>query len=131
MRMLRSAWQALEILGAARDLATETRRFNWELAPRATFFLQAEQADIRLRAHERREIQATIKLQAGIGWQLLTDQDEAGVYIIARRKPVIGSMSWSRFDISLPADAHISLKLAHCQVCLEDLSASLDFAPFV
>lgn len=129
-RMLRKAWKALEIVGAARELAIETRRFNWDVAPRTTFFLQAEHTDVRLKAHERPEILATIKLQAGFGWHLVTDQDEAGVYIIARRKPVIGSVGRGRFDIALPADARVSLKLEHCQLCLDDLKASLDLPPF-
>ena len=128
--MLQKAWSAFKLIGAARDLAIETRRFSWEAAPGATFFLQAEFADIRLVKRERREIAAKIELQAGFGWQLLTDQDEAGVYIIARRKAVIGGMSRGRFEIALPGDAHISLKLEHCQLCLADLNTALDLPPF-
>ena len=45
---LRKAWKALEIIGAARDLAIETRRFSWDAAAGTTFFLQAEYADIQL-----------------------------------------------------------------------------------
>lgn len=129
MRMLKSAWKALEIVGAARELAIETRRFNWEVAARTTFFLQAEYADIRLATHERHAVLARLKLQAGFGWQLVTDQDEAGVYIIAKRKPVIGSIGRARFDITLPADARISLKLEKCKLCLDDLSAAFDWPP--
>ena len=61
-------------------------------------------------------------------WQ--PTQDEAGVYIIARRKPLVGSIGRCKFDISLPADVHISLKLEHCLLCLQDLSATLDFPRF-
>ena len=129
-RMLDSAWKALKLLGAARELAIETRRFNWELAAGATFFLQAEYAEINLATHERHEALATIELQAGFSWQLLTDQDEAGVYVIARRKQLIGGIGRSRFDIALPRDAHISLKLAQCRLCLNDMNASLDLPPF-
>lgn len=129
MRLLDNAWKALKLVGAARELAIETRRFNWELAPGNTFFLQAEYADISLRTHHRREVMAKVELQAGFGWQLLTEQDEAGVYIIARRKPLIGSIGRSRFDITVPDDIHISFKLDHCKVCLDDLNTSLDLPP--
>ena len=129
-RMLDSAWKALKLVGAARELAIETRRFNWDVAAGRTFFLQAEYADIHLLIHERHEILAKVELQAGFGWQLLTDQDEAGVYIIARRKALIGSIGRGRFDITLPADVHVSLKLEHCQVCLDDLNTALDLPPF-
>ena len=125
MQALRKAWQALEIIGAARDLAIDTRRFSWDAA-----YLQAEQADIRLTTHERGTILAKIELRASFGWQLVTDRDEAGVYIIARRKPLIGSVGRARFDITLPADLHVSLKLEHCQVCLVNVNAELDLPPF-
>ena len=129
-RMLDSAWKAFKLLGAARELAIETRRFNWDVAPGATFFLQAEHAAITLATHEAPEILARVELGAGFGWQLLTDQDEAGVYIIARRKQLIGGIGRSRFDIVLPKDAHLSLKLEQCRLCLVDLTASLDWPPF-
>lgn len=130
MRTLRKAWNALEIIGAARDLAIETRRFSWDAAAGTTFFLQAEQADIRLTRHEQLTIFAKIELRAGFGWQLVTDHDEAGVYIIARRKALIGSVGRARFDITLPSDLHVSLKLEHCQVCLVNVNAALDLPPF-
>ncbi len=129
MRMLDNIWNVLRIVGAARELALETRRFNWKVAAGTTFFLQAEYADIRLEAHERPEILAKVELQAGFGWQLATDQDEAGVYMIARRKALIGSISRAKFDIKLPEQTHISLKMKNCQVCLAELDRALDLPP--
>ena len=129
MRLLANAWNALKLVGAARELAIETRRFNWDVTTGSTFFLQAEQADIRLVTHRRPEVLAKIELQAGFGRQLLTEQDEAGVYIIVRRKPLIGSIGRCRFDITLPDDIHISFKLDQCKVCFDELTTSLDFPP--
>ncbi len=122
--------QALKLAGAARELAIETRRYNWDIAGGATFYLEAEHADIRLARQDSQAISAKIELVAGFGWQLATDADEAGVYIIARRKPLVGSIGRCKFDISLPADVQISLKLEHCLLCLQDLSATLNFPRF-
>lgn len=130
MPKLDNIWKAFRIVGAARELAIETRRFNWPVAAGTTFFPQAEYADIHLVAHERPEIQARVELQAGFGWQLVTDQDEAGVYVIARRKALIGSISRAKFEIKLPQQTHVSLKLKNCQVCLAELSTALDLSPF-
>lgn len=129
MRMLDNVWKALRIVGAARELAIEKRRFNWKVAAGTTFFLQAEYADIHLVAHDRLEVLAKVELQAGFGWQLATDQDEAGVYMIARRKTLIGSIGRARFEIKLPEQAHISLKLKDCKVCLAELNTALDLGP--
>ena len=130
MRQMDKVWKALKIAGAARELAIETRRLSWQAAAGTTFFLQAEYADIHLAAHERQEIIAKVELQAGFGWQLASEQDEAGVYIIARRKALIGSMGRCKFHITLPKEVHISLKLEHCQVCLAELNTALELPPF-
>ena len=130
MRMLDNVWRALRIVGAARELAIDTRRFNWNVAAGTTFYLEAEYADIHLVSHDRPEVLAKVELQAGFGWQLATDQDEAGVYMIARRKALIGSIGRAKFDIKLPEQVHISLKLENCQVCLADFNTTLDLPPF-
>lgn len=130
MRLMDNIWKALKLVGAARDLALETRRFRWEAAARTTLYLEAEHADIRLSAHDQREVQARIELQAGFGWQLATDQDRAGVYIVARRKPLIGALGRGQFDLVVPADLRLSLKLQDCLLSLDGLSASLEFPHF-
>ena len=130
MRHLGNLRKALGLFGAARNLAIETRRYEWELSTPNTFYLEAENADIRLSSHERNEIQATVELQAGFGWHLATDQDEAGVYMVARRKPLVGAIGRARITVALPADVHLRLKLERCRLSLLDLSALLEFAPF-
>ena len=130
MRYVDKLWQALKLVGAARDLAFESRQFRWAAAEGATLYLEAEQADIRLAAHDQREVLARIELQAGFGWHLVTDKDPAGVYIVAKRKPLIGAMGRGKIDITTPADLHISLKLQDCRLCLDGLNASLDFPRF-
>ena len=131
MRHLGHLRKALQLSGAVRDLAFETRRLQWEVASPNTLYLDVEYADIRLSsAQDSRQIQAKVELQAGFGWQLATDQDEAGVYIVARRKALIGSIGRAKVSISTPPDVHISLKLNRCQLCLVDLNTSLDLEPF-
>lgn len=129
MRHLGGLWQAVKLLSSARNLAIETRRFDWRVTPPSTFYLDAEYADIRLVTEEGGLISAKVEVPLGIGWQLATDQDEAGVYIVAKRKPVIGSISRAKFTVALPSALHISLKLAHCQLRLDDFSARLELPP--
>ena len=115
----------MNLVNSARELAIETRRFQWKVTAPNTFFLQAEHADIRIGTTNRASISAKAELQVGIGWQLATDQDEAGVYIVARRKPVIGSIGRAKFTIALPPGIHLSLKLDHCQLCVWKISILL------
>ena len=129
MRHLSSLWQTLQWLGSARDLTLESRNYQWEAAPPMTFFLQAEQAAITLARHDKPQILAKVELQAGFGWQMAAEQDEAGVYLVAKRKPLIGGIGRGKFDIALPPGIHITLKLTRCQLRFNKLNATLDFPP--
>ena len=130
MRHLGNFWKAAQLLNSARDLALETQRFRWDVTTPGTLFLQAEQSDIRLGWHDQPQILAKVELRAGFGWQLTTDQDAAGVYIVALRKPVIGSIARGKFHFTLPRGVFISLKLKQCQLRFDDLTATLDLPPF-
>lgn len=130
MRRLGYVWKAAQLLNAARDFAIESQRFRWDVAIPSTLFLQAEQFDIRLRIHDQPQILATAELRAGFGWQLTTDQDAAGVYVVAVRKPVIGSIARGKFTFHCPRGIFISLKLQHCRLCFDDMTACLELPPF-
>ena len=129
MSRLDRLWQALKLLSSARDLARETRQLEWSVSPPNTFYLQAEHCDISLAWHDRPIIMAKLELDAGIGWQWKSDQDEAGVYLALRRKPVLGSIGKGKCSVKLPPGVHISLELEDCQVCIQGLSATLDLPP--
>ena len=131
MRHLGNIAKAARLLNAAHDLAFESQRFRWDVAIPSTLFLQAEQSDIRLSFHDKPQILALVELRAGFGWQLTSDQDAAGVYVVAARKPVIGSIARGKFTFHCPRGIYISLKLEQCQLCLDDLTASLDLPPFL
>ncbi|MCY4464528.1 MAG: hypothetical protein OXE46_03220 [Chloroflexi bacterium] len=131
MAQLERLWRALKLLGAARDLAVEKRQYRWDIKPPNTFYLKAEHADIHLRPHDEARILTTIELRGGFGWQIATDQDEAGVYIIARRKPIVGSIGRGRFSVLLPPGIHISLKLEHCRLRMDNLNGGIEFPPDV
>ena len=129
MRHLDSLWRAFNALSAARDLTLDTRRFQWQIQLPNTVYIQAEHARIRIAPHERMEVLAKIELQAPFGWQLAAEQDAAGVYIIARRKALIGKIGRGQFDIKMPRGLHLSLKLENCQLCLDDWARQLDIPP--
>ncbi len=129
MRRGRKLWRAVELISSARELALEKRRYTWQVAVPNTFYLDAENADIRISARNGEELAATVELPVALAWRLRTEQDAAGVYIIARRKPLLGSVGRARFDISLPRGLHISLKLEKCRLCLDNMYQSLDLPP--
>ena len=130
MRHLGSIWKGIKLIGSARDLALETRRFQWTVTLPNTFFVQAEHCDINLSWHDRLLVVAELELQASFGWQWTTDQDDAGVYVVARRKPLIGSVGRGRFSFTLPHGIHVSSRLENCRLCCHGLHTSLELPPF-
>ncbi|MXX82609.1 MAG: hypothetical protein F4Y70_03940 [Chloroflexi bacterium] len=131
MARLGGLWRALNLLGSARDLAVERRRYEWAVQPPKSLFLAVEQSDIHLKPHDEARIVATIELRGGFSWQIATDQDEAGVYIIARRKAIVGSIGRGKLHILLPPGLRLSLALAHCRLRMDDLNGEIEFPPDV
>ncbi len=126
---MRRLWKAAALVSAARDLALETRRFRWDLEDQGTFFLQAEQTDIRIAGRAPGLAMAKLELPASFGWQWKVDQDEAGLYIVIRRKPVIGGIARARIQIELPRSLRLSLKLRRCALCLDDFAPTYEIPP--
>ena len=129
MQHLENLRQALHLLNSARGLAVESKTYQWTVKPAMTFFLQAEHADVKLARHDKSQVLAKVELRAGFGWQMAAEQDEAGIYMVAKRKPLIGSIGRGKFDVTLPGGIHVTLKLEQCQLCFNSLNASLDFRP--
>ena len=126
MRALHGISQAWEILAAARDLTRQTRQFEWTIAAGTSFFLDAEYAKIDLMRADEDTIHAEMNLRSARSWALATDQDEAGVYIVLKRKPLIGSFGGARIRVSVPAGVHVSLKLMRCELRCHDISEMLE-----
>lgn len=129
MQRFENLWKAVSVVSSVRDLAVESKTYQWDVTLPLTFFLDVEYADVMLKRHDTPQIMAQVELQAGFGWQVVTDQDDAGVYIIAKRKPLIGTMGRGKFIITLPHTIHTTLKLEHCQLTLDDLTTTIDLPP--
>ena len=129
MRQLRNLWKAFDLLGSFRDIAYESTAYHWEVAPPASFYLDAEHAAITLARHEEEQIAAQVKLRASFAWTLATEQDRAGVYLVLRRKPVIGDFARARLALAVPQGLHISLRLRACQLRIEGFDGELELPP--
>jgi len=129
MQHLENLWKAVNIVGSMRDLAIESKTYQWDVAPPITFFLHVEHADVTIKRHDDPVILARTEIQAGFGWQVVTDQDDVGVYIVGKRKPLIGTIGRAKFTITVPHSIHVTLKLEHCKLTLDDLHTTFDLPP--
>ena len=81
---------------------------------------------MRIARQDVPQIEVMSLLQAPFGWRVAAEQDDAGVYFVALRRPVIGSMAWASFLVTVPRDAHLALKLEHTRLCLEDVKGVME-----
>jgi hypothetical protein len=129
MEKLNLLWQAVNVAGELRDIARERRSYVFNTPEPTTFYLRAERASVSIRRWAQARIEVQLRLDAAFGWNVATDQDEAGVYVVAHRRRVIGGMSRALFEIALPQPTYLMLKLHQGKLILEDLDGTLQIPP--
>jgi len=129
MQHLNTLWQAVNVASSVTELARHTQTFHFGVRGAVTFYLQAENVEVRIFRWTEPKIEVTAQLQAAFGWRLGTDQDEAGVYVVARRRLVVGTLSSAVFKVLVPRDTYLMLKLADSRVVLEHLDGTLHVPP--
>jgi len=129
MQRLETLWKLVNAASTVRDMAITSRVLEFTVQPPVTFYLHAEYAALTISRWDVPRIRVQCQLQAGFGWNMQTDQDEAGVYVVARRRPVVGSAGSATFQIDLPRDTHIVLRMAHCSVQWDDLNGEFHIHP--
>ncbi len=129
-RRLNALWQALSAASSIRELAQRSKTYTFPISQSTTtFFLQTENAAIHIRRWSRPLVEVTVKLRAPFGWRVVTDQDEAGVYMAAKRRMVVGTLSRAIFAVMLPESAFLTLNLTDCLLTLDDLNGTLHLPP--
>lgn len=129
MRKLQRLRGALDLLADMRDLTIVSRSYQWAVQAPGSFYLEAEFAEVNLSRSEDNLVYVSARLRAPMSWKLATERDDAGVYVIIKRKPIIGNIGRARFHIRVPRGIHISLQLENSVLCLNDLVSALDLPP--
>jgi hypothetical protein len=122
-------WTVIKTAASLRDVAQTTRRYQFAVVPPVTFYADVEHATLRIARWQKAEIQVQATLQAGFGWQIATEQDNAGVYWVAKRRAVVGSIGQAQFSAYVPVDTYLVLKLVQCHVEFQDLTQTLHIPP--
>lgn len=126
---LDTLWKMVSAASTVRDLAQEARSYEFFVPTPGTFYLHAEQATVRIARWQHPKISVRVSLQAGFGWRLKTDQDEAGVYLVAKRRAVVGSMARSNFEVMVPQQTYLVLRLEPGGVLLDNVQGTLHISP--
>jgi hypothetical protein len=125
MQHLNRLWQLANAASTVRDLTQQTKTYHFGASEPLTFYLRTEHADVQVIRWGRPLIEVTTRFQGAFGWQLVTDQDEAGVYFAARRRNVVGSVAGGVFDVRLPHSTYVLLKLERCNLTINGVSGEM------
>ncbi|MEO8607069.1 MAG: hypothetical protein ABI690_04275 [Chloroflexota bacterium] len=129
MQHLNTLWQAVNVASSVTELARQSQTFHFNVNGAVTFYLQAESAEVRVTRWNEPKIEVMAQVQAAFGWRMETDQDEAGVYVVARRRLVVGTLSSAVFSVLVPQSAYLILKLSDGRVTLNHVDGTIQVPP--
>ena len=126
---LNTLWQVVNAASAVADFARQSQTYTFPINDPVTVYLQAEQAEIRLVRWGQPKVDVFVQLQAAFGWRIATDQNADGVYIVAKRRMIVGSMSRATFTLTVPHNAYLILKLRESSLLIADVDGTLHIPP--
>lgn len=91
-----------------------------------TIYVRASHCRIMVARHPDPKVILEANLYRAFGVELTADQDEAGVYIIAKRKAVVGRITRIDFTLTVPADSHLAFHLTPGDVVLQDINGMVE-----
>jgi hypothetical protein len=97
--------------------------------PPVTLFVRASNCQVTVQYHALDQVELRASLYAGFGMRLAVEQDEAGVYVVARRRRLLGLFSRSEFTVTVPYYAHLAFNLTPGIVRLPNINGTLAIPP--
>ncbi len=125
MQHLDTLWKVINAAGTVRDLAQERKTYQFTVNPPTTLYLHTEHSVVTVRRWLQPKIEIRTVLDVKIGWRVQTDQDDAGVYLVAKRRSVVGSMARGEFVVHVPRDTHLILKIENGAIFLDNVNTTL------
>ena len=129
MQHLNTLWRLVNAASTVKDIVQQSKTYYFPVTGVITVYLRAENAGVTVSRWSRPQVEATVHLQVPFGWRIATEQDDAGIYIVAKRRAVVGGLSNASFDLFVPHNAYLVFKLEGGYVKLDNLNATLNIAP--
>lgn len=130
MQTLNTLWQAVSAVSTLREFTRHERTYYFAVqSPPVTFYLAADNATVQIIRWPRPLIEVTTSLQGSFGWRIATEQDEAGVYMAAKRRNVVGGLSSARFEARVPMDTYLVLRLENGALFMDNVNGLLRIPP--
>ena len=122
-RSLITAVQATTETAATAAVKSFVQRFDVRLP--TTIYVRASQCDVTVYRQPGSQVELSANLRASFGWDFIAEHDDLGVYIVAKRKPVVGAISTAKMMLIVPPEAHLMFHLTPGTVHLMDVEGKL------
>jgi hypothetical protein len=103
-----------------------TQVFN--VTPPTTVYVRASHCRVTVRPTQDTKITLEAAIQRTFGVEFASDQDDAGVYIVVRRKPVVGTVARADLTLIVPPDTHLALHLTPGDVVFESVAGMINLS---
>lgn len=131
MRKLETLFQIVSVLRSVPDVGREQRVAAYEVQRPVTVYVRASHCRVRVQRTLARQVQIQAELRQSFGWDWVTERDEAGIYVVLKRKPLVGALSTADLTLIVPPDAYLVFHLTPGSVTLHDFEGRLSVAPIV
>ena len=98
---------------------------RFDVRPPVTVFVRGTNVSVNVIHQPGTLVELNANLRASFGWEFAAEQDEAGVYIVAKRKLLVGTLSSASFTLVIPPEANLVLHLTPGSVRITDLNGKL------
>ncbi len=129
MQHLNTLSQIVNAASTVAEFARSAQTYTYTVGSSATCYLHLKGGEVRINRSPQSLVEITSQLQAPFGWRISTEQDDAGVYFVALRRPVVGAMSSAVFSVTVPQDAYLVLKLDQTRLSLDNVTGVVELPP--
>ncbi len=126
MERISRLMQLMNAASSVAEIVREKQIYRYGVRAGSALYLHTEGAEVRLFRWELPTIEIVAQLQASFGWRIASEQDEAGVYFVAKRRPFVGGMAGGTFSLTVPQDTHVILRLERCQVWMTNTTGTVE-----
>lgn len=135
MKALRPSTRQLsqQVLEASRqEWQSRTARTHlrvFKVAAPVTVFLRGTKCHVSIQHHDLEQVEIHARLYHAFGLQFVTEQDEAGVYIVVKRRRFWGWLARADCILKVPYYAHLAFNLTQGRLTVENINSILEIPP--
>jgi hypothetical protein len=126
---LETLFQLVSAVRALPDLTKRRQVAAYEVHGPTTIYVRASFSQVTVRRSLEPRVQIECELRQAFGWEWTVERDEVGIYVVLKRRPVVGKLSTADLHLLVPTDAYLVFHLTPGSVQLADFNGRLAVEP--